>query len=181
MCISSSSSTLPQLRCLVDTFHMIRNKYPSFHPVLRTVVWTILHVQLWKCPNTSDIKDCWSWKVRAFHKQYTAPVSVHFVFSFLVFFVLFLAGTLDTEPLDILWWSRHYPHTGPTDRRENRRKWEVDCEWGGQRAMPGGHMDCRFNIWHYLLHSRGPLMSKPKIALIYLCTDTLGLSFSNSH
>ena len=38
---------------------------------------------------------------------------MEFVFSFLVFFVLFLAGTFDTEPLLVLWGGGEDAHTGP--------------------------------------------------------------------
>lgn len=41
-----------------------------------------------------------------------------FVFPFLVFFVLLLAGTLDTEPLLVLWRGCEDPNTRPEQRRE---------------------------------------------------------------
>ena len=53
---------------------------------------------------------------------------MEFVFSFLVFFVLFLAGTFDAEPLLVLWGGGEDPHTRPGTRRTD----------GGRGGVTGG-------------------------------------------
>lgn len=45
-------------------------------------------------------------------------VSMRFVFSFLVFFVLLFARTFNTEPLLVLWRGCEDPNTCPEDNKE---------------------------------------------------------------